>query len=790
MIAEQEILENLRAPIKSFRLFALEEIINGQSSPEILEALQAQIEEESDSECRLMLSYALDAVKARLHETFPVEAAPADPADFPGYFSALSVSEKVSLLSRLSPGHRTKLRDVIPDVLEAEADTLVQARLISTFATVWPKTRLQPLSAALKSTGLALRLVALEALVQLAPDQLSSKLPRLLSSEDPRVRGLAIRGLARIDPSEALRHLDALLRAEDPHQRLAGIRNSFFFPFAEVRDLILGYLSRETDLSLIRKAGLLLENNPDPHVPFKLWEMAEQAPSKPGALLKDILQKAFQAVEKSGILGAAFPEYRRKLQTWLQNRRTTQLVQEILSRIADPEFSHDIEWQAFLQKALAQDSIRVQLQEALSGGIPEPVKEHLQAALAGKAISAAEPLPQIWAGQTADEKIKRLALWGKDDSQEALPHIQETMQVPETPAPLIAAAFRCAQRQGCPDFTEKALRSLSSADANLVSAALEYLGAFDPETAFLHVGKLVQSTAPRIKTAALRLLKSTDMRQALSMLQRMLSGSSGDARQLVFACLVHFDFSQIRDVLISQIETRFDADTLHAAMALFRSNPEPANLYCLYRLEKIVPGEFAASVAAVRNENQRTLIDLRVLSSGPTEKSNAEFEQKWQDEQARKRKPVPAYSLDKLSRQPPAGFAEQIQAVLEKAAATYGIRIPIGFTVALVLLIWVFFGSSSGPTVNIQSPGELLPARTLIIGKVDRIQGQRDIAVLTTDSGLTFEILGRKNEFYWAAPGDHMEVEVSPFRKTPEHVILAHLEAIKSITSINSSPKE
>ena len=59
---QQLILDNLRVPIKSFRIFALEEIIKSGGNPEILSVLKEIQATEDDQDCSLLISNAIDAV--------------------------------------------------------------------------------------------------------------------------------------------------------------------------------------------------------------------------------------------------------------------------------------------------------------------------------------------------------------------------------------------------------------------------------------------------------------------------------------------------------------------------------------------------------------------------------------------------------------------------------------------------------------------------------------------------------------------------------------------------------
>ena len=81
MNSERDLLNELDAPVRSFRLFAIEQIIQSGSTSEVLQALQARLPGEDDQECRIMLEHAITMVRSRVEGKVPQSALP--PADFP-----------------------------------------------------------------------------------------------------------------------------------------------------------------------------------------------------------------------------------------------------------------------------------------------------------------------------------------------------------------------------------------------------------------------------------------------------------------------------------------------------------------------------------------------------------------------------------------------------------------------------------------------------------------------------------------------------------------------------------
>ncbi|MBR4329974.1 MAG: hypothetical protein IKP71_08975, partial [Candidatus Riflebacteria bacterium] len=79
---QQLILDNLRVPIKSFRIFALEEIIKSGGNPEILSVLKEIQATEDDQDCSLLISNAIDAVLSRLNGSKTAKINVGESSDF------------------------------------------------------------------------------------------------------------------------------------------------------------------------------------------------------------------------------------------------------------------------------------------------------------------------------------------------------------------------------------------------------------------------------------------------------------------------------------------------------------------------------------------------------------------------------------------------------------------------------------------------------------------------------------------------------------------------------------
>ena len=204
------------------------------------------------------------------------------------------------------------------------------------FGADWPEPQLSELTARLDVSSTALRMAIIDTLVRRAPDLLKPRLAELLTAADPMIRSQAIRVLIRVDKDEAIEQLRALLLSPERALRLAGLQNCLYLPFPEIQDLMIAYLAAETDSELIERAGLLFAINPDPRLPFHLYELASTATGTKSHSLRQVFEIACQLLKDSNILGDRFQAYEVKLQNWIAMKAAHRFVQQCLDQLPAP----------------------------------------------------------------------------------------------------------------------------------------------------------------------------------------------------------------------------------------------------------------------------------------------------------------------------------------------------------------------------------------------------------------------------------------------------------------------
>ena len=249
---------------------------------------------------------------------------------------------------------------------------------------------------------------------------------------------------------------------------------------------------------------------------------------------------------------------------------------------------------------------------------------------------------------------------------------------------MIGAAFRNALLIGDGRFLERARTAVNHPQQKVATAALEYLAEFAPDEAFARVGTFVQASDLRMKSSAIRILKRYDLAQALSLIGNLLQSEDPEQKRMALACMVYFDFSLVRDSLLTFLETIPDPSLIQAGLCLFQANPDPEHLYPLYRLEQLLPGEMGTAALSVRRKIEGALQTMGRLD-GLQVTRDADFAAAWEKERRKAAEPMPAYSAKKIRQEAPRtdALAKGIEKGVEAAVGA----LRVGKYLALIALI-------------------------------------------------------------------------------------------------------
>lgn len=827
---QQNLINDLKAPIKSFRIFALEEAIKSGDSEDVLKVLHELKIEEDDGECQILINYAISAVQSRLggKEEKPAKKIK-EQQEFFAQWNAAEDPGKMQLLSGLPVRLPAELKKIGPDLLEQGISSVIAAKVIRIFCRHWPEEKFKMISDLLSSNSLSLRLASLKTIVHMKPDLLLADLPTLLRSEDPQIKALAIRGLAKIDKEEALNHLQALLLSSTLSDRLAGIQNCPFLPFEMVKPVLLKYFSAENHSELLIRAGWILEMNPDIQVPFKLYEIAERSPAKKAELVKEILNEAVKLLEKSGILGDKFALYTRKLQTWVNKRNALRFIKQLVPRLAPEVIPPELD--QLIRNRLNQPLVREAFTEALNWPISEAVKAKVAAFLDGTAVSLVEPKLEdqkqpiassdseqtmsvgkvaqdpvrssgenlvtkvSLTGNSEEKNIKLIASLSMDQALSMLPELKALISNRSSNSDLRIAAFHSFARLKLKGFEALAEPIVTGNDVALATSALEYLGEVDPEIVFPYLGQCLKVPDVRMKSAALGILKHFDFNQAVSSLNAMLSSTDPGQQRMALECMDQFDFALIREQLTEFLEKNKHESLVEAGLCHFAANPASENVYCLYKIEKSHTGKIARQAKKLRESCSRSLSDSEI-SDDPQKRQSLtakddELKKKWQDEQERKKRSKPAYAYKATVSEEPASFTDNLRAVgtaLKQFTASKGAHFTFLTLVLLAVGFYTFFVPNEGPDPTAGRGNAIVSGQYLREGTVKRASGTA--IEFESASGEIFVFHPISEGYRMPAVGTKLRVSLVPYRKAPGGVFLARIRAMRVITSFSEGSED
>ncbi len=830
---QQNLINDLKAPIKSFRIFALEETIKSGACQEVLQTLEELRLSEEDGECQILINHAISSVQQRLSGTATEPKALKEQQEFMEAWEKADMNGKLSILNAIPNRLPKGLRGMGPELLENQNASVVASKVIRVFCRYWPEDRFGDIVKCLNSDSLSLKLAALKTLVHMHPMMLINDLPELLNSKDAQIKALAIRGLTKIDTEEALKHLQALLLSPDISDRLAGIQNCPFLPFEMVKPVLLKYFSAENHPELLIRAGWILEMNPDVQVPFKLYEISERVPAKKAQLVKQIVSEAVKLLEKSGILGDKFQAYTQKLQSWVYKRNAIRFVKQVVAKLNSEHVDSDLE-QVILNN-LKQALIREAFTEALEWPIPAKIKEKINSYL--KQSSATKPIaspeqatpeevdkaaevPEVKAApktedssfptqekiakdlkadlkevvspeqaraETLEEKVHRFASLSLDELALVVNEIKGIIEGKDAPVDLRITALHTLTRHYHKGFEKLAVSLLSHPNVALATAALEYLGAVDPEVTFPYLGQCLKVMDVRMKSAALGILIHFDFNQAASSLNAMLKSREPEQQKMALECMDQFDFSLIRDQLTDFLCRCKDSRLVEMGLLHFAANPSPDNIYCLFKVEKSHHGDVVQQVKSVRSQCQVQVRSSEMVhgqSSGKsTVDSDAELEKRYQEEQEKKRTQRPAYAFkqkeaeaEKLNVKE---ATKEVVTLVREVIQSRGAYILGVIALVLGVMFYLFFMPGEATDVAGKIGGAIVSGPMTVEGTVEKVNG--DVVFFRTLKNNLFVITPQREGFRTPKVRSKLRVSMVPYRQTPDGSYLARIRMIREV---------
>ncbi|MBF0409415.1 MAG: hypothetical protein HQM10_18895 [Candidatus Riflebacteria bacterium] len=771
----------LDAPVKSFRLYAIERILQSPDSLEYLDFLIARKNSETDSECNSMLEHAIAVINERKNgSSATIEISE---TEFLKTFSEATYQKKIGLLNSLNQSQTKKLSEHLPEMLSKDNMPL-NVEILRSFRQIFPVAHLKTILPYLTSDSLSMRMAVMEILILKAPENLRRDLPKLLINKDPRIRSLAIRGLAAIDFEEAIQHIGLLLESGDPQSILAALHISIFFPFDRVKPYFLKTLSLINDNALIQRIGLLIENNPDTEIPFRLWELLETSSEEKKEILREILQNSCGNIEKSGILENSYQEYFAKLKNWIQKRKFIKWLRELSISIETSSSTDLHEIESRIKENLNNLQFREVLCESLNWPVSEKIKILFKGLLReeerkGDSTPKSEMLEKTnFSELSHDQKVQFIATMNESDFPKNSLFLKNIISDKNTPPDLLATSFKTALRAQCSEFVSFARSNVRSKNPQLMQSCMEYLGKYDFDWLFPYIGSYLSSDNVRIKSAAVRILNKVDPKQSISTLRTMITDKKPEYRKASLACLVYFDFISVRDILFSFMKDCDDVEDFSLGLFLFESNPDPENLYVLYQLEKLhetkLDLEKAKNIKNARKVNFEFLKQTRQNLDDTYEKSEIRLAEQFEKAVEKSKKAPAPYSVKALSKEPSIketvidylnNTFQDVPYLLNKLKS-YPSNYPKTSVIIVLFFVLSYFYSMIPAKISpnaVPSGSQVFSTPQTTNGVVK--EASKSKIVLWGNDGKTYRIFPRSLGFFdYIPPGTKLEVKLLPFR--------------------------
>ncbi len=768
----QSLISELSAPVKTFRVFAIEKIIRTGASADILKALQQQRGVEEDGECRMLLDHAILSVEERLAGKQSEQQKTRNRIT-PSEFAKMTAPEQLQAIDRTATATLKKDSARTIEILwHAASDPVVHAQIIKRCSQFWPDELADLLENNLYHTSSVLQMACLEGLIARFPDRLQKNFDRLVISPDPVIRAAAIRGLARRHPQSAAIFLAQSLRKGDYYTRLAALRAISVMPFNLNRSSLLEILAVEKDEKLQKIIAAIIISNPDREMPFRICDIMEKTQPERLPFLQE-LQKNCCAMIRMAEICPDFKQYLVTLKKYPNRLKARHFVESCINSYdsADPETRNEL-------VLLLHEKLQIpEVTEAVAARSASESHELLKLAVEKpRRMETAPAEPGISSEKGLLKKLLRIRVAGEPDAPAV---IDKAFGMAKTGSALLPAAFRAAVISRDGRWRDKAAKCLRNDNEDLVASALEYLASFDNDAFMLQIRNFINSPSMVIRTALLRSLCRQNPDSARQLLASMLSDKDLKIRSKAISSLVHFEFSGIRDLLAGFLERETNIEQLTACLSFYLANPVMESIYDLDRLARIRTG-MQHVFSRPCEEIKTTLIELNIASAEDigkylekrrAEEATNEVSEADSRETARLNDLAGKINWSNLS--------EKFQGVSE-----FYPLIKRAFLAGMFLLALFFYLSgSSEDTPATPSEGYTPIAATITeyrlqVSQVNSHDGS--LLGVTADNKMILA-LPRPGKAFVTQPGNSIKIRAMPFRILPDQTI-----AVKTIEVINS----
>ena len=589
MLSLKEISQELNAPIKTFRLFAIEKALKASPTKELLEILESASRQETDIECQMLLEHAITRIKASIIKKSVSETNSPEKIieGFPD-LSAKSQLEAVSLLTAKD----VKKDNILLSLVNSSKHSVVTSKLIKKFYYFWPEDKTNIWLDGLKAKSSALKISCLEALIDKSPSLLKPHFESLIVSQDPLFRALAIRGLAKNFPELAAELLHDFLLKGDYYGKMAALQACSVMKFSLGKASLLEFIFIESDEKLFKIAAAILLTNPDKEVPYRICEFLVKANKVKKVFFSSFLKKYMEIVKLSGICDD-FEAYHKGLTDFIENLKARIFAANVLSLLENSSQTRRQELFFLISEKISIPNYKLAIERWISENPSFQFKEDI-AALSGdenkEQLIAERKISEEEFSQMSDSLLlNHLVFSSKTSKKESQILISYCINDKNRSMAIKAAALRSAVRLEMQGFEKHANNWLNSGNEDLIASCFEYLAKFDRESCLLQLRSFITSKSPVIRNCLIKIVLEESQEDAKGLVTAMLKDSDVTVRKMGLSSVVNFEFSLIKEDLIDLLKTEENIELIDICLSFFQMNPMLESIYEL-ALIKTTPG--------------------------------------------------------------------------------------------------------------------------------------------------------------------------------------------------------
>ncbi|MBF0499837.1 MAG: HEAT repeat domain-containing protein [Candidatus Riflebacteria bacterium] len=226
-------------------------------------------------------------------------------------FQKLLPSEQLELLGQIKSVEefsfvREHLRRLVTSKLDAE----VQAEATRILGRFGDESKdLTALMVALRHPEPLVQARAIDGVGRISPESLLKELPRLLRSNEPTLRSAALKAFFKHDKARAMTALQEMLTSDSSAMKESTLICLSQLNYSATRSLLLTFLKNDSNLTLVKKAGVILKMNPDPDAILAIHKIMKFEVGNRRQVLLDILSECVNSAIQSGIITGSAREY-------------------------------------------------------------------------------------------------------------------------------------------------------------------------------------------------------------------------------------------------------------------------------------------------------------------------------------------------------------------------------------------------------------------------------------------------------------------------------------------------